>query len=56
MAPYNKIQVSGYYKIARHYYWGLKQVFRSMNHTAVIVVEGTALLLIRKITVFIVIY
>jgi alpha-1,3-mannosyl-glycoprotein beta-1,2-N-acetylglucosaminyltransferase len=29
----------GYYKIARHYKWALSQVFLTMNHSAVIIVE-----------------
>ncbi|OQV23689.1 Alpha-1,3-mannosyl-glycoprotein 2-beta-N-acetylglucosaminyltransferase [Hypsibius exemplaris] len=29
----------GYYKLARHYRWGLNQIFRKYNHTAAIIVE-----------------
>ncbi|XP_055348096.1 alpha-1,3-mannosyl-glycoprotein 2-beta-N-acetylglucosaminyltransferase-like [Paramacrobiotus metropolitanus] len=29
----------GYYKIARHYKWGLQQMFRKYNYSAVIIVE-----------------
>lgn len=34
------MKFKGYFKIARHYLWGLKQIFRTFNHTAVIIVEG----------------
>nr|CAG4643220.1 EOG090X06K9 [Ilyocryptus agilis] len=37
--PPNENKFRGYFKIARHYLWGLKQIFRSRNHTAVIIVE-----------------
>uniref|UniRef100_A0A3P9JQ89 Alpha-1,3-mannosyl-glycoprotein 2-beta-N-acetylglucosaminyltransferase n=1 Tax=Oryzias latipes TaxID=8090 RepID=A0A3P9JQ89_ORYLA len=29
----------GYYKISRHYHWALNQVFKTLSHTSVIVVE-----------------
>ncbi|XP_020789132.2 alpha-1,3-mannosyl-glycoprotein 2-beta-N-acetylglucosaminyltransferase a [Boleophthalmus pectinirostris] len=29
----------GYYKISRHYRWALNQVFRTLGHTAVVIVE-----------------
>lgn len=29
----------GYYKISRHYRWALNQVFRSLSHSAVVIVE-----------------
>ncbi|XP_056142580.1 alpha-1,3-mannosyl-glycoprotein 2-beta-N-acetylglucosaminyltransferase a [Lampris incognitus] len=29
----------GYYKISRHYRWALNQVFRSLSHTSVVIVE-----------------
>ncbi|KAJ7985387.1 hypothetical protein DPEC_G00351530 [Dallia pectoralis] len=29
----------GYYKISRHYHWALNQVFNSLSHSAVVIVE-----------------
>lgn len=29
----------GYYKISRHYHWALNQVFKTLSHSAVVVVE-----------------
>lgn len=29
----------GYYKISRHYHWALNQVFRSLSHSSVVIVE-----------------
>ncbi|XP_064645733.1 alpha-1,3-mannosyl-glycoprotein 2-beta-N-acetylglucosaminyltransferase-like isoform X2 [Lineus longissimus] len=37
--PYNQRKFMGYYKIARHYKWALNQVFHSLNHSTVIIVE-----------------
>nr|CAG4641710.1 EOG090X06K9 [Eurycercus lamellatus] len=37
--PPNENKFRGYFKIARHYLWGLNQIFRTFNHTAVIIVE-----------------
>nr|CAG4637025.1 EOG090X06K9 [Ceriodaphnia reticulata]SVE72947.1 EOG090X06K9 [Ceriodaphnia reticulata] len=37
--PPGETKFKGYFKIARHYQWGLSQVFREFNHTAVIIVE-----------------
>nr|CAG4637792.1 EOG090X06K9 [Chydorus sphaericus] len=37
--PDKEKKFKGYFKISRHYSWGLKQIFRTMNHTAVIIVE-----------------
>ena len=33
----------GYYKLARHYRWGLNQIFRKFNYSAAIIVEGGSL-------------
>ena len=32
----------GYYNIARHYKWALNEVFLRLNHSAAIIIEGTA--------------
>jgi len=37
--PAKELKFKGYFKISRHYRWGLKQIFRTFNHTAVIIVE-----------------
>lgn len=37
--PPQENKFRGYFKISRHYLWGLKQIFRTLNHTAVIIVE-----------------
>nr|CAG4646273.1 EOG090X06K9 [Macrothrix elegans] len=37
--PPNEMKFKGYFKIARHYLWGLKQIFQTFNHSAVIIVE-----------------
>lgn len=29
----------GYYKISRHYHWALNQVFRTLSHSSVVIVE-----------------
>nr|CAG4649346.1 EOG090X06K9 [Scapholeberis mucronata]SVE93628.1 EOG090X06K9 [Scapholeberis mucronata] len=39
IVPPGEAKFKGYFKIARHYLWGLTQVFRTFNHTAVIIVE-----------------
>lgn len=41
--PAKEKKWQGYYKIARHYKWALNQVFRKLNHSAVIIVEGKKL-------------
>lgn len=38
VAPQHR-KFQGYYKISRHYRWALNQVFRTLGHTAAIVVE-----------------
>ena len=38
--PAKELKFKGYFKISRHYSWGLRQIFRTFNHTAVIIVEG----------------
>ena len=43
--PARESKFRGYFKIARHYLWGLKQIFRTFNHTAVIIVEGICIIL-----------
>lgn len=40
VVPSGEYKFRGYFKIARHYLWGLSQVFRTFNHSAVIIVEG----------------
>ncbi len=40
MLPWPQRKFQGYYKIARHYKWAIKQVFESFGHNVVIVVEG----------------
>jgi hypothetical protein len=40
IVPPGEAKFKGYFKIARHYLFGLSQVFRTFNHTAVIIVEG----------------
>lgn len=37
--PAGEQKFKGYFKIARHYRWGLKQIFRTFNYSAVIIVE-----------------
>ncbi|XP_046632666.1 alpha-1,3-mannosyl-glycoprotein 2-beta-N-acetylglucosaminyltransferase-like [Daphnia pulicaria] len=39
IVPPGEAKFKGYFKIARHYLFGLSQVFRTFNHTAVIIVE-----------------
>ncbi len=40
IVPPGEAKFKGYFKIARHYLFGLSQVFRTFNYTAVIIVEG----------------
>ncbi|XP_057379393.1 alpha-1,3-mannosyl-glycoprotein 2-beta-N-acetylglucosaminyltransferase-like [Daphnia carinata] len=39
IVPHGEAKFKGYFKIARHYLFGLKQIFRTFNYTAVIIVE-----------------
>ncbi|KAK4036588.1 alpha-1,3-mannosyl-glycoprotein 2-beta-N-acetylglucosaminyltransferase [Daphnia magna] len=39
IVPPGEAKFKGYFKIARHYLFGLKQIFRTFNYTAVIIVE-----------------
>lgn len=38
--PRTKLKFNGYYKIARHFRFALNHVFKTLNHEAVIIVEG----------------
>nr|SVE75135.1 EOG090X06K9 [Daphnia dolichocephala] len=39
IVPPGEAKFKGYFKIARHYLFGLNQIFRKFNHSAVIIVE-----------------
>nr|SVE75765.1 EOG090X06K9 [Daphnia hispanica] len=39
IVPPGEAKFKGYFKIARHYLFGLSQIFRTFNYTAVIIVE-----------------
>ncbi|KAM7421408.1 hypothetical protein PAMA_015506 [Pampus argenteus] len=37
--PPSHKKFQGYYKISRHYHWALNQVFKTLSHTSVVIVE-----------------
>lgn len=39
----------GYYKISRHYHWALNQVFKTLSHSAVVIVEDDLEVIISSI-------
>lgn len=38
----------GYYKISRHYHWALNQVFRTLSHSSVVIVEDDLEVIMRE--------
>ena len=41
----------GYYKISRHYHWALNQVFKTLSHSSVVIVEDDLEVIVLEITI-----